>query len=381
MNKKAIAILGAIFLLIVGTLGFLIYTKYGNKTETPSTAQNPPSEGQGPVENGPIDSPPAAAETPNFVKLIEDSVISPAIFFNGKGVTYFDMQGQLHQAKFDETSDKPVVIEKEALSIESRANISKILWPRKGDNFIAEITSGATKTWSFFDSVARSYKDLPAQVAALDWMPDGDKILFVWVDNGKATLNIGDPDTNNYQEIAELWETDNRISISPDGKSILFYQTANSGAVNAINMTTPDGKVWKALVKEGFNFGVSWSPDNHKFLFGKLDKVTRKYQLWYYDFTSGEIKNLGLFTTPEKTVWAKDSQTVYVAVPDSGNAGEDALTVDSFYKLDTVTLEKQSYVSGSVPVDGRELFLNNEETFLFFKNAQDGGLYYLDLAK
>jgi hypothetical protein len=55
-------------------------------------------------------------------------------------------------------------------------------------------------------------------------------------------------------------------------------------------------------------------------------------------------------------------------------------TTDKFYKIDTSTLEKVEYDPGSMNIDGRELFLNPGENKLFFKNAQDGGLYYLDLS-
>src|SRR6185369_7488250 len=98
MNKKAIAILGAIFVLIVGTLGFLIYLKYsGSKTPPVTTVStSTPTTGL----------PPAATTTntviipPAFgaVKLTSDMVVSPALFFNGSGITYFDNQGNLFQA-------------------------------------------------------------------------------------------------------------------------------------------------------------------------------------------------------------------------------------------------------------------------------------------
>jgi Tol biopolymer transport system component len=143
---------------------------------------------------------------------------------------------------------------------------------------------------------------------------------------------------------------------------------------------TSDGKLWRGLVKNGQNSGVLWSPDGQKFLFGKKDPVTQNYQLWVYNLTSGEIKNLGLFTTVDKAVWDKDSNVIYAAVPTSGAAGS-TLTVDSFYRMDTATLDKKQYASSGASIDGRDLFLNATSDKLFFRNAQDGGLYYLDLTQ
>src|SRR6185295_9056599 len=101
MNKKAIAILGVIFLLIVGTLGFLIYSKYSagpqkqagnNPTPSATPTPNPdptanPTPTPGPDPTVAPSSTPSASAT--VVKLTDDQVVSPVLFFNGLGVTYF----------------------------------------------------------------------------------------------------------------------------------------------------------------------------------------------------------------------------------------------------------------------------------------------------
>src|ERR1051326_6362541 len=316
MNKKAIAILGAIFLLIVGTLGFLLYTKYksNNNTTTPpgpivdknQSSTTPDNTGDG--GNNPATTTPANNSSSPFVKLSGDQVISPAIFYNGNGVTYFDTSGTLYQADFNSSGGQLQLTNKRQLSVEARPNLSKILWPNKGDDFIAEFTnSKGNISFSYYNSGTRSYVDLPSQVTSLDWMPNGDKIIFIWTDQGKSTINMASPDTSNYQTIADMWQTDNEIHVSPDGTNILYFETASSAADNKITLTTPDGKVWKDLVKDGYNYGVLWSPDGQKFLFAKKDRLSGKYQLWYYGLTSGEVKNLGLFTTVDKVVWGPDS--------------------------------------------------------------------------
>jgi hypothetical protein len=327
MNKKAIAILGAIFLLIVGTLGFLIYSKYGGKQ-----AVTPPvSQGQEPgtpaTTTPPIVDPPPPAG-PAFVKLLDDQVVSPALFYNGKGVTYFDTQGQLHQATF--SAGTPIQIgSQQSLDIEPHPGITKVLWPSQGDNFIAQVekTTGGY-VWSAYNSSNRSFVDLPSQVKSISWLPSGDQVLFVWLENGKATLNSGDHDTKNWKYIADMWETDDAIEISPDGKNVLYYEQNSSSSTNPVYLTTPDGKIWKTLVKSGYNSGVLWSPDSQKFLFGKRTS-SGQFQLWYYNLLTDEVKNLGFATIPEKAAWDQDSQTIYVAVPTSGTAGGSNLTIDT----------------------------------------------------
>ncbi len=387
MNKKAIAILGAIFILIAGTLGFLIYSKYGGKKQADkaTAAKNdqsaPPAPSPAPpLEPEPGPPPPAnVGGAAKIVKLTEEQIISPALFYDGTGVSFFDRQGQLYQANLEDIGGSLQLSKKRSLEIAPKTGISKILWPPQGDNFIAEISSSGKKSWSFYDSRLGAYTDLPAEVFSFDWAPDGQKIYYVWLANGKASLSVSDPDIKNWKKINDMWETDNQLKVSPDGLNILFYEINNASTTNSIKQTTRDGKIWLTLVKDGYNFGALWSPDSQKFVFAKKDPATQQYYLWFYNLFSGEIKNLRLPTTADKVVWDKNSKIIYAAVPKSGLAGEDALTEDNFAKIDVDSLEKIEYKSGSAKIDGRDLFLNQTADKLFFKNVQDGMLYYLDL--
>ena len=192
-----------------------------------------------------------------------------------------------------------------------------------GTDFIAQMTDTTGKnTWSEFNGDTGKYTDYPPQIEWVDWMPSGTQIAYVYVTSGKATLDIGDPELKTWQKVGDMYQNDNIISVSPDGSQILFYESAGSSSTeNDINSVSSDGKVWKGLVKNGFNYGVQWSPDGMKFLFGKKDPVTLQYQLWVYNLASGEVKNLGFFTTPDKAVWGSDSNTIYAAVPLSGSGG------------------------------------------------------------
>ena len=401
MNKKAIAILGAIFLLIIGTLGFLVYSKYSGSS-TPKTADvTPDANNQNAsttVDTGPDVSGNPDIQNPNpnagskFFRLTEsDQIISPVLFYNGNGITYLNSKGELIKSDFETGLDGSVSLTRtRSLAIPLKSGIEKVLWPKNGDDFIAQISGGGT-AFSYFNFQAGNYTDLPKQVKAVEWLPGGDKILFIWVDTDvsgqeKATLNMAKPDTTEYSQVAELYEADDAIHLSPDGLNLLFYRTQNTGSVNKIILTDPQGKVWKDLVATGFNYGVLWSPDSQKFIFAKKAPQAQGYQLWYYDLYTGETKNLGIGGLPQKAVWGGDSRSVYVAAPKDETAIMDAsdlnsrFTTDKFYKIDTSTLEKVEYDPGSMNIDGRELFLNPGENKLFFKNAQDGGLYYLDLS-
>lgn len=404
MNKKAIVILGAIFLLIVGTLGFLVYSRYsgsGGEAEKSDgeSVDNTGSDAGDTASTGGADN--TSTTTPpvleKFIKLTSnEQVVSPVLFYNGNGVTYLNGNGELMKADFETLENGQISLTRTRnLNIEAKSGIVKILWPKNGDDFIAEVARGGSRTFSYFNFSTGTYIDLPEQVKAVEWLPSGDRILFIWVENGadgseKATLNIAKADTTGYQEIAELWESDDALYLSPDGLNVLLHRTLNNGSVNKIIQTALDGKIWKDLAKEGYNYGVLWSPDSQKFLFSKRERAGRNYQLWFYDLYTGEVKNLGVYGAPQKAVWASDSRTVYFAAPqdsaeiiDPANleSASGVLTADAFYKIDTMSLEKTENKPESLSIDGRDLFLNPAEDKLFFRNAQDGGLYYFDLTK
>ena len=397
MNKKAILILAVIFFLIVGTLGFLVYSRYtGENTDT-----NTPLAGDD-LNNGNTDDLPDNSSstdvtnlppTDNFFKLTTtEQVVSPILFYNGNGITYLTSQGQLYKSDFDvDTNGQISLTRSRSLDIEAKSGIGRILWPKNGDDFIAEMKGeGGTNLYTYFNFSTGAYVDLASQVTSLQWLPSGDKVVFLWTDKNaegvlKSTLNIANPDTTGYQTIAEMYETDDVIYVSPDGLNLIYHRTQNEDSTNKLTLTTPDGKIWRDLVSEGYNYGVLWSPDSQKFLFGKREKSGKNYQLWVFDLYSGEIKNLGVYSTPSKAVWSSDSRIIYTAAPKDGQTVSDSdglnssFSTDTFYKLDISTLEKVEFTPENLSIDGRELFLDPSEDKLFFKNAQDGGLYYVDL--
>ena len=370
MNKRAIIILGAIFLLIVGTLGFLIYSR-SKSDDTVETPVETPIVEETPVEAEPEE--PAA----QAVRLTDDSVVSPILFYTGVGISYFNGQGQLYQTDLDVKDASALLSNKRELSIALKPNIAKVLWPSAGNSFIAQFGTATKPTWSYYDSSKAAYTDIPSQVYSLDWMPSGDKIMFVWVDaNGKATLNISSPDTTNYQTLTEFYEPDNVISVSPDGSNILFYRTQTTdNTKNTINMVSADGKNFTSIVKDVYNAGVLWSPDSRKFLFTKRDSGTQKFALWVADISSGEIRNLGVYASQTKAVWAKDSLSIFAGVPSSESAGQ-SLTQDTIQKITVSSGQAQEFAPG-IAVDAQDLFLSMDESVLFFRNAQDNALYYI----
>lgn len=372
MNKRAIAILGAIFLLIVMTLAFLIYQK--NKSKTPEDVEvtEDQTDNTDSEQNTEVPTPPTKA-----IKLTDDQVVSPVLFYQGDGITYFTRQGQLFRNKINVSNGTVLLANKEELPIPIKAGLQRIIWPQASDNFIAEISAGLNPIYTIYVNEKGGYVDLPSQVTSVDWLPSGTQYLYIWLENNKATLNLGNSADGAYQTLTDMWETDNKIHVSPDGRTVLYYRTGSTEQTNNINAVTADGKVFKALVKDGYNKGVSWSPDSVRFVFGKKDPTTGRMGLWLGNVETNEVRNLNLSTEPSKVVWTNDGNYIVAAVPKDPSSGSTT-TQDVFYK---VMADDGSSVSvdPGISVDAEELFLSLDGDRVFFRSMQDGGLYYLNL--
>ena len=377
MNKRAIAILGAIFILIVATLGVLIFLRSRSK-DKPAAEEQPQEQTYATPQEDPVPEEPVSAGL--AVKLSDEHVLSPTLFFQGDGIAYFDSQGQLYNASLEKGASGYTMGNLRQITLPVRTGVGKVVWPATGNNFLVESKSASgSRAWSVFNSVTNSYVDLPSNITTIDWLPDGETLVYIWLDSqGKSTLNVANTDNTSYQDVAEIWENDDEISVSPDGQSILFYRRDSKEAKNQINLTTPDGSLFRGIVLEGYNSGVLWAPDNRHFLFGRRN-ASGSYELWLGDITLGAVRGLGIITTTEKVVWSKDSQTIYAAVP-KANSSSLGLSEDQAVRINTETLEQKQYDLGS-GIDARDLFLSLTDDALFFKNAQDSTLYYLDLTK
>lgn len=381
MNKKAIALLGGIFILIVGTLGFIIYSR--SKPKTPVVTNQEGSTTNEESSNGNVSEEPATPSLPETraVKLSDDIVMSPILTYAKNGISYFDKSGILYQTDMQILNGMVLLSNKKSLSIEQKAGITKILWPSSGNYYLAQQYANSSARWSLFDPNRGAYVEIPKQVRSIDWMPNGSQIVYIWVDdNGTSTMSIASPDTSGHRKIIDMFQVDNLVDVAPDGSKVAFYRNQNQDPTkNTINVVSIDGKTVQTVVKDGYNRGVNWSPDSRKFLFNKKDPATQRFVLWVADTVTGEIKSLNIISSVDKAVWSSDSQSIYLGEPIRGNA-DIGLTEDNLAVINVNDGSKESIESGA-PVDMQDLFLSGDGTVLFFRNAQDNYLYYMLLGQ
>jgi hypothetical protein len=372
VNRRAIIILGAIFLVIVGTLVTLIVLRYrSTSTTTTTTTTSTTTTGSTTPDITPTPTPDPATNpvTPatRASRLTDEAVISPALLLNGSGVTYFNAQGQSYQTDLQLSGQTVLLSNKREIILPAQPGLSRIFWPATGNNYMAQVNGKLL----LYDASKGEYVPLPPQVKSFDWTSAGDKIYFVWVDDkNKATLNVSNPDTTDYKVLTDLYEPDNVIYVAPDNSGILFHRTQTTDATNKIVYVTSDGKSFKTIVDSGYNFGVKWSPDSKKFVFGKKD-AGGKFMLWLANIATGEIRGLNVQAGVDQVVWTKDSNFVVVAGTAAGATGQ------SVFKI-ALSGDKQEFAPG-IAIDATDLFLNSTEDVLLFKNKADSALYAVTL--
>lgn len=385
MNKKAIAILAAIFILIVGTLGFLIIQRRNASTKV---TDNPTQDGTTPTPTpSPIPTPePTPSPTPeptptptptptqfgsSPTRLSSEPMISPVLFYQGNGIAYFTPDGRLFQASFTDNAGNLELADLRELAVPARSGISKVRWPLNGNSYLVELGSGSPKRFAAYASNKGEYVDLPPEIVAIDWLPDGEQFVYFWTEaSGKASLNVSPSDFSTWNAIVDIWEPDNQMRMAPDGKTILYWRSQATGSTNPINMVTADGKLFRSIVKDGFNTGVIWSPDSKQFAFNK--KVSGRQELWIGNMFTGQTLSTGLEVGVDKLVWALDGKKLYAAVPATGG-------YDELYIVDAGSGQNNLFPILGGMGSAQDLFLSLDGNKLFYYNTQDVGLFYTDL--
>ena len=383
MNKKSILILTIIGILILGTAGFVFYTLKNRSSDSSEKGaiQNPTAPSTLNVADEPQTAPGLGisnvdSSTPQAKALVGEPVISPFMPWGGNILSFINPSGLLIQGRISGAGQSLVLSEANSYSFNAKANPYKVLWSSKSNEIIFEYKTDGKRFWSYLDPISSAIINLTTNITALDW-GDKNQIFYIYQEkNGKYSLYSAKPNNTEYKKLADIWENDDDIRVSPDVRSILYWRTANTGTSNSINLVSADGKVFKSIVKDGYNFGVLWAPDSKRFLFARREETSSAFQLWVTSIDGGEPRSLGLYSTVEKAMWDNTGQFIYVAGSEfSNNSGADKL-----YRVGASQLEKTAFDPG-LKIDATDLFIAKEQNMILFKNRIDGFLYYYPLTQ
>ena len=286
---------------------------------------------------------------PTLKKVLDEQVISPVAGITSDTVWYFNSDGHLFQVNPDGSN-----ISEFPLPALPSGKIKRALWPTTGHDFVA-VTTNNTKI--YYDSKNKIFVNLPNNIQYLDWMPDGKRIVYIWLANDGKTqqLTEASADGSGFKTIKSVFWPDLAVKVSPDGQTALLYRlnAQDTNKIYAANLQTGD---LSTVIDSGKNVAATWITSD-KFLYQHDNKI------FLYDMGSKATQDLSLNTTLDKVV--SDGSAIYAAVSNND-------TTDTFVKVDLATYRSSSYFDPTEDVRAKNLFLIAGN--LFFTGS-DGKLY------
>lgn len=231
---------------------------------------------------------------------------------------------------------------------------------------------------------------LPDNISALTASPDGSKIFYILPSASGSFGVVANPDGTGKETIFSsplsewhaTWDTNNLITVvSSPSNGIIGLAYTLDVRTNGLSRILTD--------VAGLTSKVSF--DNKKVLYSESARQS-DLTLKVRTQSDGALLSTGLRTLVEKCVWSKlQPEVVYCAAPAFLPSGTypDAWYLgllsfsDALWRVDTISgsidiiaaLKQQT----SQDIDGINLFLNDEETHLFFINKKDSSLWSLEL--
>lgn len=372
-------------LLIFTLLLWGVYVLSFKKTNGPASSENPLENLIKKDETAPTD---ARKNTPQSIAPISDeAVIAPTLSADGHSIKYYSQKtGLAYQVDLDGQNKK-------AISDKELPGLSNVFWSPDKNKAISQFQKENNSTFFYYNYSNNSGVKLKDNLDDVVWQND-NKILYKFYDpkSKERTLNIADPDGSSWKKIADL--SFKSLSIAPIPKSglVSFWNKPDAYAETALQSASVLSSEQKTIFKDKFGADYLWSGDGGNLLISHSDaKGGTKTQLALINARGGEYKNLNIPTFVSKCVWSADHKTVYCAlpsgIPDSAVLPNDYQenkfnTIDTFWKINTETGEKNRLVDLDKitgKFDAVNLFLNNDESVLFFVNRIDGKLNRISL--
>lgn len=326
-------------------------------------------------------------DLPQISAITDEAVLAPTFSADEKKIEYYSKTtGKAYRIDIDGTN-------KQIISNTDLVGLSAILWSSDKSKVISRYDQNNRPSFFMYDYEQLKGSGLSSNTLNAAWY-QSNKIFYEYFDQKSklATLNIANPDGSNWNKIIDL--PFQNVSIAPIPKTglVSFWNKQDSFTETLMQATPVVGGEKRDLLKEKFGADYLWSLDGNNLLVSHVvEKGSSKLQLALLNSLGGEYKNLGIPTMVSKCAWSKNNKLIYYALPGSIPDGtvlpNDYIsgklnTTDTFWKLDTATKESSRLIELDKikdKYDATNLFLNSDESILFFTNRVDGKLYRIDI--
>jgi len=376
LSKKIFIISSSLLalLLLLWGIYYLSFNKSGNITAQKETGIQPALQDK---------------TTGEKIRLLtQEPVLGPTFVQENHSVRYYSREnGKTYQIVSDGT-------DKKTLSDKELPGLISVLWSPNKTKVISKFSrENGQPQYFYYDFSADKGTPLKNNLDFVIWQ-NNNKIFYKYYDSAshERSLNIANPDGTDWKKITDIAFKDISIAPVPQSGLVSFWTKPDAYSETSLQSVSVAGQNSKTLFAGKFGADYLWNNDGTKVLLSHSDVQSgMKIRLAVINGQGGEYKNLEIPTFATKAVWSKDNKTIYYALPGSMPDGVilpndyyagKFKTIDTFWKVDVETGKKERVVELDKingQFDATELFLNYDESMLFFINKTDGKLYRLDL--
>jgi hypothetical protein len=299
---------------------------------------------------------------PQIKKVLDERVISPVASLDNSAIWYFNSENRL----FRVMADGGGLTEFPLPTLSGK--ITEVMWPKTGSDFIAVSYAVGGEQKNYYDSAKKIYLNLPANIQSMDWLPDSERVVYIWKSSDNATqqLVMANADGTGFQKIKDVFWSDLTVKTGSDNNNVLLYRQGSSETVNKIYSAKLDTGEISTVIDSGKNTSAVWIPGSNRFVFSQ-NSITSFPKLYLYDFTTKIATDLNISTNIDKIAFDSSGKFMFAATPKKDNKG------DSFVKIDLGTFKQESILEPEQTVWARNLFVLGNT--LYFVNNSDGKLY------
>ncbi len=312
----------------------------------------------------------------HIIPVTEHRVLSPAIGPHNEKIRFYDKDtGRIFEVPIIGGSER-------VFSDVPLSGLVYAAWaPDKHRVLTKFVNNGDVRVYMFDHRTGRG-KQLKHGIDRIDWTVIGDHILYTFFDQRaqRTTLNVADPDGQNWRVLADDIAKGTRFVNVQQSSRVAFWRPPNpfeETELKVVNLLDATPKP-KTIFKGHYNADFLFSPNGERILISSTQKRGSKARmLGVANANGGEYHPLHIPTNVNKCTWAANSRIVYCAYPTGDR--------DTFWKIDVTTNKKKrvidlgSVVNSSTRYQAFDLFLDPEGQALFFTNAIDGRLYRIAL--
>ena len=364
-------------------ISLILWGVYSFSFKKPTITRSMPTE----KKNEPAVITPKVSASNKIMSVSDEAVVAPVLTPDKTAIKYYAKKtGKVFKIDLDGNNKKTV-------NSAELDGLSAVVWSPDTTKVISRFDVAEKSRFFYYDYTTKKGTQLKENLDTVVWQKD-NKILYKYFEpkTKERSLNIADPDGSKWLKITDF---DFRyVSIAPVPKTGLlsFWNFPDAFSETVFQSAPIAGGEKKVLFAGKFGADYLWNQDGSLILISSSpEKASYNIQLGIANDRGGEYKNLEIPTFISKCAWSKDNKTVYYALP--GNIPASSIlpndymdkkffSADTFWKVNTATGEKARIIdldkiAGAY--DATNLFLNADESMLFFINRTDEKLYKIDL--